>query len=611
MMDKVKGLEVLIDVVKENKTHQDYLRIMALADKYYKLVTGSGIEKLLRRIVTRESEEEFAQRTKITNSVCPAILNSTKLAFMKASRKQPSVRKIDFEGDNESKKIELESYITKYWGDKSLEKYLEYAFIDYNYTDPNAFLITEFGDFDHQTEKATPYPFVATSAEAIMYEYANEILEYLIVKLPITYLDKGSPHPGFKFTIYLGYDTIELEQISQEVYNTGVYVDDEGQTSTVIEIEKKYYAIEYYEPKSDKVPAMRFGFIRDMETKGRTFVSVFHHVMAYLEKTLKIDSELDLSTAMTAFPQRYAYVSPCKNPACNGGRLLDNITICPDCGGTGMQEFHSGTQDIITLTLPKKITNISNADLVDLDKLLVYKMPPIELLTFQKDYIEYLKKSFHAMMFNADLFTRAEVSITATEKTLEMDNMNDTLYLFARQYSSIWEFTVKDIATFTDLSEGLEVQHKFPFDFKMKGLVELMAELKMAKDAGASTATISALEDDINEILYSDRPNTLKEMRIKNMVNPFRGYSSEDIRFIITMNNIPLENRTRWENGEAIWQELEVENRDPWIYDMAFDLIMAKIKVKTLEYIDRIAAETPAPITQPFLNNLSQPKVTN
>lgn len=76
-MDKVKGLEVLIDVIKNDRRHPDYNRVTSLADKYFKLVTGKGIEKLLQQIITRETDEEFAQRTNITKSVCPAILNST------------------------------------------------------------------------------------------------------------------------------------------------------------------------------------------------------------------------------------------------------------------------------------------------------------------------------------------------------------------------------------------------------------------------------------------------------------------------------------------------------------------------------------------------------
>jgi hypothetical protein len=589
-MEKEQGFMVLVDVVKENKTHQDYKRVTDLADKYFKLVTGNGIDKLLHKIITRESDEEFKQRMEITKSVVPAILNSTKLPFQKATRKQPIVRKIEFAGESETKEDELEQYIQTYWGDKSLEKYLEYAFVDYNYTDPNAFLITEFDAFDPIIEHAQPYPFVATSTEAVMFEYKNEILEYLVVKLPIKYLEKGFPQDGFKYTMYLGMDTIELTQVSHEERN--------NPELTVIEIEKKFYSLIYFEPLNEKVPAIRFGFVRDTETKGRTFVSVFHSVMAYLEKTLKIDSELDLSTAMVAFPQRFAYVSPCQNPKCNQGNLLDGSGVCPDCNGTGKQPFHRGTQDIITLALPQKISDTTNSELVDLEKLLVYKSPPIELLTFQQEYIEYLKKSVHAMMFNADLFTRDVVSVTATEKILETDNMNDTLYPFARHYSSIWEFTVKDIATFTD-NAGVTVQHKFPNDFKMKGLGELMTELKMAKDAAASTSTISAIEDDINEILYSDRPDELKEIKVKNEINPFRGYSEADIRFIISQGNIPLYSRTLWENFEVIFQDVEVEN--PELFDMAFVKINEMVKAKTLEYMKVIKDETPEePPLTPF-----------
>jgi len=155
----------------------------------------------------------------------------------------------------------------------------------------------------------------------------------------------------------------------------------------------------------------------------------------------------------------------------------------------------------------------------------------------------------------------------------------------------MYVFVVKDIATYTDMGKGLTVMHKFPYDFKMKGLSELMFELQKAKDANASTSTISAIEDDINEILYSDRPEELKEMKIKNSINPFRGYSSDNIRFIISQGNTTEYNRTLWENLESIFQELELEHEDPWLYDMSPDKINDLVKKKTEEYIQRIKDE--------------------
>jgi DNA-binding XRE family transcriptional regulator len=118
-----------------------------------------------------------------------------------------------------------------------------------------------------------------------------------------------------------------------------------------------------------------------------------------------------------------------------------------------------------------------------------------------------------------------------------------------------------------------------------------MTELKMAKDAGASTSTIAAIEDDINEILYSDRPDELKQIRIKNNINPYRGYSEANIRFIISQGNTTMYQRTLWENMESIFQDLEADNDDPWLYDLNEALIREKVRVKTEEYMKLIAEQ--------------------
>ena len=575
-MNKKDGLAQLTKIVTDNITHQDYKRVTDLADMYYKMVSGDDISELLHRITRRETDEEYEMRKLITNSVIPPTLASTKLPFQKTVRTKAKKRIIKWDKtDDETRKTEFEVFIQNYWGDASLEKFLEYAFVDYNYIDPNAFLITEFDAFDAKKEKAKPYPFIATSAQCVMFEIKNNILIYLVVKLPIKY--KLAPtdekdQDGVKYTIYLGIDTITFTQVSRAVVQEGEIIDI-GPTS---------YLIEYFTPKNAKVPARRFGYKRDAETQGRTFVSTFHDIIPYLNKTLKIDSEMDLTAAMCAFPQRFAYVMPCKN--CNKGKIPDG-NQCPVCNGSGKEPFHNSTMDVVTLDMPRDVI-----DIIDLEKLLVYKSPPVELLTWQKDYINELRANVFLMMFNKELYTKDEVAATATEKVLEIDNLNDTLRPFAQSLSTMWEYIVRDIATFTDFGKGIYVEHLYPDDFKFKSQTEMMNELQAAKTANASTSTIAKIEDDINEKLYADQPEDLKIIRIKNSFNPFRGYKEETINLLISQNLTTKFNAVLYANLESIFNELEQEVAN--LYELNYQLILDKVKAKVVEYMATMDKES-------------------
>ena len=87
-------------------------------------------------------------------------------------------------------------------------------------------------------------------------------------------------------------------------------------------------------------------------------------------------------------------------------------------------------------------------------------------------------------------------------------------------------------------------------------------------------------------------------MRIKNQINPFRGYNDANIRFIISQGNTPIYQQTLWENLESIFQDLEVENEDPWLYDLEYGLIVQKVRDKTNEYVAMIQGEKKAELEQ-------------
>jgi hypothetical protein len=201
------------------------------------------------------------------------------------------------------------------------------------------------------------------------------------------------------------------------------------------------------------------------------------------------------------------------------------------------------------------------------------------------------------MMFNKELLDKSEVAATATEKVLDLDNLNDTLNPFARALSTMWEFVVRDIATYTDFAKDLFVEHSYPEDFKFKSMSELIRELREAKDANASTSTIAKIEDDINDKLYADQPYDLKVIRIKNSLNPFRGYKEETINLLISQNLTTKYNAVLYANLESIFNEIEQEV--PEIYEMNYAVILEKVKEKVALYMEQMEGEKPKP---PVLN---------
>lgn len=597
------ALEYLPKVIEKDIRHIDYKRVCELASDYFAYYTGKGLDEKLQQVTSTETKEEFEQRKLLTKHITKSVLNSTKIPFNKALRKKPEYNKIDFITKGKDNAIkEINEYIDTFNGTRSLDEFLEVLFIEFNYHDPNAWLIVEFEPND-VLRKAQPYPFIATAEQVIDYKLNNGILDYVIVMFDIKYLEDGKEVKGKKYTLYAGNETIVIQNVSKE------YVLKPGQEA--IEINNKRYLKEIFTVKAETDPdltpaAIRFGYIQDPATQYRTFISVYDCAMPYLEKTLKINSEFDQSNAMITFAQRYSYQNKCNAEGCHKGTLPDG-SQCQSCKGTGVMQAHTGVQQIISLPLPD-----NKEEMIDLNGMMVYKTPPIELLTFQKDYINQLKIDIHTTIFNVDLISKTEVSTTATEQLLNRDNMNDTLLPFARHYSEVRTLCVYFIAVYTDnvkpvtangkTRPDIIITHKFPYDFKLKTLGELMADLKAAYDSKASIATISAIEDDINDILYYDRPDELKKIRTINKYNPFRGNTPDEVKLMIASNLVSKFDQVLYTNLFNIFAELERENMEPWFYDLdekkIYDLIVKKVEERTT----KLESEQPKQVQSLDLN---------
>jgi hypothetical protein len=371
------------------------------------------------------------------------------------------------------------------------------------------------------------------------------------------------------------------------------------------------YLVRTYEPKIGYVPAFRTGYKRDEETSGRTFVNPWHDALCYFEKSLKTVSELDLTMSLHAFPQKLQYVQKCKGTparegqtrkACAGGLIQGTNQICGECKGSGYK-LHTTAQDAILLPMPD-----SKEELIPLDDILVYKSPPIDLIQFQADYVDKLEKQAHQAVFNSQVFvrksgggiTQQNPTTTATEADFNMQSVYDALEPFTEKYSEMWrEFMTIFGVIASEPLEKIDVSHDFPADYKLKTSDILMAERKTASESGAPAFFIETLDDDLATIIYAGDELGLLKYRVKRRYFPFSGKNEDEVAMLLSSEFVPKAPKVLYSNFELIFKELEGENPEIWTMTelkKQRELVDAKV----LQWIDRLAGETPAAILPNF-----------
>ena len=607
-----EAYNVVENTIVKKITHPFYKRTVELSSLYFKLITGDGIETLLRRFNLREDDTLFKQRINLTQSITPSCSATIMTPFNKVGRVNNIVKKIDFKEGNEfeAKKTKLISSLDKYYGEMSLDDYLSTRFTNLSFTDPNAFIITEFEGLEilpnNKVEGiAQPYPFEASSEMCINYKYDNNILEWLIVRVPIDMNYNNRIEKGYIYTIYLSEYAIKYTQfvpdknIQIEIGSKIEVLNDLGEKVTIYRADsKRYFLIEEFNHKSIEVPAKCVGYKQDLVTGGITYVNPLHDALPYFMKTIKTVSEFDLTMALHAFPQKFQYAPRCQGSIqepCDGGRIPTGEN-CALCKGTGYA-IHTSAQDAVTIRLPKDKT-----DMFDLNMLSTYKYPPIDLLTFQDEFITQLENKIKSSVFNSETFNAAKITATATEMRISLDSVYDTIYPFAVKFSQMYMHIVRVSGYYQDIKE-LTVIHKFPRDFKFKGLNDLLGELKQANDSNAPGYVRKELSADIAAIQYEDKPQELQRLMIKQKFYPFTDKTDVEIIYIISNNKTTEDNEILWANFDSIFSELEydAEQKGVYFYDYAYnkqkELLIAKIN-QMKDTINSQKAPTAIPFNQ-------------
>ena len=594
-MDFTEKLTKFKKKKSSNKKHADYQRTVDLAKEYKAHVSGVGIDDYLKRFAKREDEEMFEQRKRLTNSISQSVASSLQKPFYKVARNKNVKKKFTLKGDKNREEI-VQKMISGFYGTnelntKGLDFWLKNRFIELTFTDPNAFVVIEW-EAKPENVPLEPYPYEVNSIDAYDYTYKHGVLNELFTRQSetIIYLDKDGAEKEKvvdAFTLYEIGSSLKVVEYCPKYFEAKGIVIDETRQVTFVENEIHFIAT-YNETNLDFIPAFRVGYIRDTATDGRTFVNPFESAMPYFRKALKAVSELDLSITLHTFPQKLQYVTKCKGKGtkkCNNGMVSGTQTVCSECKGSGLQ-IHTSGQDAIYFPLPD-----TPDEMFDLDKILVYKQPPIDLIKFQDEYVRNLKKDAHLSVYNSNMFLAEDPQFakTATEVNTNTQGIFDTLFPYTEKFSEVWKTAVKVFVRLSGFLTDFELIHIFPTDLEIKTVAVLMAELKLANESEAPSYFRDAILEEIANQVYEGDELGREKHFTRHKFFPFSGKTETEIQFLMASPYVSNFTKVLYANFEAIFTD--IEKAVPNFYKLNYNLQWEKLNEFVKPYLEEINSQ--------------------
>jgi hypothetical protein len=552
-----------------------------LSSTYRKLYTGEDMDSIMRKFDKREDDELFKQRKRITQHITSTVMRNLLKPQFKVPRANNVQVILKYADDKQNKKAdELRKILSKFNGDKDFDEYMRDKWIKISNIDPNAFIILEWASFNSKKEKASPYPYEVYSENIMDFSYENKVLKYLIIHSQVqkeqVNVDRTEIKYAERYTLYTENETLTMTQTELNGMNydtNAVYPSG----SVITTRDSKSWIFVIFRHNLGFTPAIRTGYVEDEYTYGETMIAMIDDAVPILMKMVKANSELDLTMALHAFPQKIQYSKRCDHEGCDDGYLPEGGE-CPICKGTGVKLITS-TQDSLVIKLPK-----DTKDIIDIKNLIHYVYPPVELVEFQDKYISRLTEWCKEAVYNTEIFSRKEIAETATGKNIDLQNVYDSLYTLAENYSDTWEFIVKAVAAITDMNKGLEAKMIFSKDFKMKSLNDLYNDLKIVSDSKADSWVKDQIQDDIARVMYHDNPTEYYKWLTKKAFYPFSGKTPQEIALALALHYIPEEVKTLYYNYgwllDMIAMDYEQKNENFWVMPISeqYKIIQSYVK---------------------------------
>lgn len=573
MMDIEQGRDVLIKAAEQDTPHSKYNQWAEDAKFWRGIVSGKGLEALIVSYKLRESEEQKDQRVRLTEPPTPEAANRTLAHFNRLQSTDKRSAKITYKKEGEAKAV-LTERLNKFSGGRSLEDFLFETFTPQVATDPHSFLLVLFdGPKDDRgtfIEKPFPRPEIIPTEQIWNLKAENGVHEWLLRRVNHTGKVKGEmmlPATGqisnkevtwAEYTLYFAGYTQTFTEITEANPVDGLDANQE-----LIEVTNKdkkvvQWLLTTFQTQQTRPPFIQYGYERDPVDRD-SFLSVMHPAKSEFKNLINRASEYALTLALHTFLQKYQYVDECKFTApgqgkCSHGRMSATNEQCPKCKGSG-RDIVATVQDVVTIKYPE-----DGERLMPLNNLIYYPTLPFEIVNHLKLEVDEKPDKIERAMWGILLGEKAEVAKTATEVAKKYDSVYNVLARAAQHWAEMYEHSVKLVAEYAEIADGLEVEYTFPADYEMETLDELLLALKNARDAGAGAAVEDYIRGRILKKQSKDNPSMVAWEEAQNNHRPFRTKSETDRAMVLSELPETDYSRILWTFFDEIFAEIRFED---------------------------------------------------
>lgn len=579
-------LKVLIDDPKGEKRHEMYRSTVTHAEDMSVHLYGVKPTKLLEMTRPREDQETKDYRLSAyqptTKSTAGKALSIVSKIF------NPTLYNIQWPKDQSKSSQELEKYTTEdYPRHNSVIQFLQKVALKKMLADPNGVMaISVRNPFISDTERP----------EAVIKLHGSKSIWWFDERMYLIFKKEEESKKGYNIFHFEYYDGSVMSEFTVQKINA---TDIE-----VIELWK-------YEHNCGEVPVWSLGGTPEINDAGEEILkSFFEPAIPFWNLAITHESDLfgayinHLHPIRTELSEECDYVDK-NHQKCLRGSLKDPstgaVTECPSCHGSGLKSVKSPYG--VYKFNREKLEGTSTLEPVS------YVTIPTEPTAMLEKRVELQhEKGLNAL--NMDVINKIGENQSGVAKVIDRGELYDFLYnissiMFDVHLSNVFYyfnkimFGVADSSMSKDNDKNLPTINK-PVQFDISSAMELIEQLKQAKDAGLNPQYIREKQKSVNEKEFASDPELRQKMSLMLDLDPCPEYPVEELdamagrfvpkKYIIIHHNIEklVEQAIEKKKGLDAFANLEREDQFKIIEELAEELLKDEIESK----LDTSAIET-------------------